>query len=160
MSLVCEHCDSSSFLSYCGGCLEAAYCSEKCADANWRETHAFECIGLKGFGDDIVGLKGSENDLEFRISLGQANRLKTILNLVEDIGPDDYVYLKDINNKTLERIVLFLKNEKSLVVSDLDDESFFELIYASNHLDFEQLTFLLIQTLGLRLLKTKNKNYT
>jgi hypothetical protein len=43
-NMSCNICDKKSGF-YCGGCLETAYCSQKCAIKDWEMFHTFECIG-------------------------------------------------------------------------------------------------------------------
>lgn len=91
------------------------YCSKSC-----------QFIGLNG-DDNIVGLISSDN-IEFKITLEMALKMKTLANIIEDLkNLDDWIPLPGIDSRTL----------KQVITGEYYD--FFNVLYAVNYLDYADM---------------------
>lgn len=59
-AIVCASCKGKGVSHKCGGCMVPAYCSEKCAQTHWTQTHERECIGAGPFDMFALPTMGKE----------------------------------------------------------------------------------------------------
>ena len=98
----------------------------------------FHLIGL-GTDDNIVGLQANDGT-RIQLTVEQARQMKTIENLLEDVGSSEYIPLQIINGNTLLMIEGFIKIG-TITTKQLSDDAFLSLMMAANYLYFERLLY-------------------
>jgi ankyrin repeat protein len=103
---------------------------------------------------DEVGLQ-TANGEAFVISMETAQKMRTVMDILERIGPSDYIPLPNISKNVLIAVLAFLRTET--LPGDLEDARYFELMRAMDYLDIPLLYTALIPTLAERLLQANNE---
>jgi hypothetical protein len=97
-------------------------------------------IGLKTAAvndDDVIGLESSEGT-PFSITRAEALQMKTVANLLEDAGPDNYIPLPLVDGRTLALVITFL-TDRANFGEPRDAQSALDIIKAANYLEYEAL---------------------
>ncbi len=103
------------------------YCGQECQIKYYM-------IGLKDSNDpNMVGVETCDR-IRIRIELRYANKLKTLANLIGDAGTDDYIPLRNVHSGTFRIIYEYLKSSRLCF-----GESFSDLLFATNYLDYPEL---------------------
>jgi len=105
--------------------------------------------------NELVTLVSSDG-VEFKIEYKDIKMAKTVQQLVEDIGTDSPIPLMEVKGNILEKVVEYCKHHSNKPDSDGDDpwdnefmdvdqNTLFELILASNYMDISSLLELTCQ---------------
>ena len=111
---------------------QKTYCSRLC---HWEHY----LIGLNG-NDQIVGLKANDDTTHIVITIDQAREMKTIDELLQDVGPEEYIPLPSVSGDELLRIQQFFQTN-TVDTSRMNDDAFIGLMKAADYLDFERLLY-------------------
>lgn len=98
-TLVCASCKGKGVSHKCGGCMLPAYCSEKCAQTHWTQTHERECIGAGPFDMFALPTMGKEyffeqikymkfKDLGWAIGIAKPEAQDKILGWLSEYDPN------------------------------------------------------------------------
>jgi len=114
------------------------YCSKTC------QKKLYSLVGLKDPNadppiddNDKIGLVSSDGAITIVINRSEAEEMKTIIDLEQDVGSDEYIPLLSVNGFALNQIEYFLKN--GTIKSNLTNKEFITLLQAANYLDFQRL---------------------
>ena len=119
----------------------------------------FSSKGEKIDQDDLVGLVSSDG-IKFEIVKDNAAQSKTLLELIETVGLDNYIDFPNMDSQTLGIIADYLNN-KYIDYDELDIDLIDRLILASRFLDLVDLNERLISMKQFRQLQsTKKKTKT
>jgi ankyrin repeat protein len=152
----CQICEISNAQFTCSCCKKVAYCNATCQANDWKNHQEF--IGLYGEGDNVIGIETNDG-VQFKITRDQALEMKTIGFLLEDVGPDNYLPLPNVDSETFKIIATFLINTKKNKV-DLDIDLYFKVLTAANALDYGRLIDILIPNLLQNMIKAERIDFT
>jgi len=114
------------------------YCGSVCQ-------RKYYSIGLKDYSvnppivdDDIVELNAT-GGYAIRITRRQANEMRTVENLIEEVSADNSIPVNTSNEVLLQIQDFFYHGH--VVTSNLTDEQFLNLLKAANYLDFSRLYY-------------------
>lgn len=110
-------------------------------------------IGLRG-DDDIIGIITSDK-IEIKVRKDQIKGIQTLLDLVQDANLDEPIVLSNISSRTFKYILR--KDETDFKKMSTDD--FFEVLFAVNYLNYEEMIDEMLEDAGLRLFRVSNFKY-
>jgi S-phase kinase-associated protein 1 len=95
---------------------------------------------------EVVTLMSNDGN-SFEVSTSWATKLNTVKNVMDDVGIDQPIPVREVSGKTLEKVVSFLRyeDEKSTkekvneFLASMTQSDLFETILAANYLDYPTL---------------------
>ena len=96
---------------------------------------------------EVVTLMSNDGN-SFEVSTSWATKLNTVKNVMDDVGIDQPIPVREVTGKTLEKVVSFLRYEDEMgekkekvneFLASMSQSDLFETILAANYLDYPTL---------------------